>query len=419
MGSMPTVVIVASCESYRTGDFIRAARSQRLDVVIATDAESPFDDQADRSILVDLDDPAAAGAAIAIGVPDANAVVAVDDQGVVAAAQASLKLGLPTNPLAAIDATRDKLAMRRLLHESGVPQPQFEAVGYEVHEDSASSIPYPKVIKPVDMSASRGVIRVNSHGEFVAAEKRIRDILRSAGRDETAVLIAEEYIDGDELVVEGIVVHGELEVLAVIDKPEPLTGPFFEETIFTTPSRQTDQVQRNSVDMVRRGISALAIKTGPIHAELRIDGEGKVWIIEIAARSIGGLCGRSLSFGLLNESLESVVLRSAIGREAAPGAQSRPASGVMMLPIPAAGVLTAVEGVDETKAIRGVDGVEITVPIGREVTPLPEGDRYLGFIFASGPSPEEVDTTLQLAAATLDITIDGESIWREPTPRIE
>ena len=414
---MPTIVVVASCESYRTGDFIRAARAQRLDVVIATDAESPFDDAADRTILVDLDEPSAAGDAIAGGAPDAAAVIAVDDQGVMAAAYASLNLGLATNPLGAIEATRDKLAMRRLLHECGVRQPRFEAVIHEVHDLSLSAVRYPKVIKPVDLSASRGVIRVDSPGEFVAAENRIRDILRTAGRDATAPLIAEEYIEGDEVVVEGIVVRGELEVLAVIDKPEPLTGPFFEETIFTTPSRQTEEVQRDLIEMVRRGVAALSIRTGPIHAELRIDEQGEVWIIEIAARSIGGLCGRSLSFGLLNESLESVVLRSAIGREAPPGEQSRPASGVMMLPIPAAGILTSVEGIAETKALAGVDGIEITVPIGRDVTPLPEGDRYLGFIFASGPSPEDVDETLQRAAATLDITIDGESIWREPNPR--
>jgi biotin carboxylase len=414
---MPTVVIVASCESYRTGDFVRAARNQRLEVVIATDAASPFDDQADRVLLVDLDDPSGAGAVIAAGVPRAAAVVAVDDQGVMAATHASLNLGLATNPLEAVEATRNKLTMRRLLRDAGVPQPGFEAINHGADNHKASTIGYPKVIKPVDMSASRGVIRVDSDAQLLDAENRIRDILRSAGRDGSTPLIAEEYIEGNELVVEGIIVDGELEVLAVIDKPEPLTGPYFEETMFTTPSRLPEPVQSDAVAMVRRGISALSIKTGPIHAELRIDSYGGVWIIEIAARSIGGLCGRSLSFGLLNESLESVVLRSAIGRQSSPGAQSKPASGVMMLPIPAAGTLTAIEGLEEAAAIDGVDGIEITVPVGRAVLPLPEGDRYLGFVFASGATPDEVDRTLLVAAATLDITIDGESIWREPIPR--
>ena len=414
---MPTVVIVASCESYRTGDFIHAARSQRLDVVIASDAESPFDEQADRTILVDLDAPSDAGSKIAGTVPEAAAVVAVDDQGVLAAAHASLLLGLKTNPLEAVDATRNKSTMRRLLSDARIPQPQFEVLAYPAAERSPSDVPFPKVIKPLDMSASRGVIRANSHEELVAAERRVRRMLHDAGRDETAPLIAEEYIEGEELVVEGMIVGGGLVVLAIIDKPEPLTGPFFEETMFTTPSRLSEREQLEAVAAVRHAVSAIGISTGPVHAELRIDERGNAWIIEIAARSIGGLCGRSLSFGLLNESLESVVLRSAVGRNTSPGDQTRPASGVLMLPIPAAGTLTSVDRLDAALAVEGIDGIEITVPVGRDVLPLPDGDRYLGFVFASGATPEAVDKSLQEAAATIDITIDGESTWREPSPR--
>lgn len=414
---MPTVVIVASCESYRTGDFILAARGQRLDVVIATDAVSPFDEQADRTILIDLGAPSDAGSKIVDAVPDAAAVVAVDDQGVLAAAHASLLLGLTTNPLEAVDATRNKLAMRRLLSDARIPQPHFEILTDPRSERKPSDVPFPKVIKPLDMSASRGVIRANDEQELAIAERRIRTMLRDAGRDDTAPLIAEEYIEGDELVVEGMMVGGRLQVLAVIDKPEPLTGPFFEETLFTTPSRLSERAQANSITTVRRAVAAIGIKTGPVHAELRIDEGENAWIIEIAARSIGGLCGRSLSFGLLNESLESVVLRSAVGRHAPPGDQSRPASGVLMLPIPAAGILTSVDRLEDARALEGIDGIEITVPVGREVLPLPEGDRYLGFVFASGATPDDVDNALQQAAATLDITIDGESTWREPTPR--
>lgn len=407
---MHNVVIVASCESYRTGDFIRAARAQRLDVAIATDAESPFDDQADRTILVDLSDPAGAGATIALAAPDASAVVAVDDQGVMAAAHASLNLGLPTNPLGAVDATRDKLAMRRLLRDAGVRQPRFEAVVHGVHNPENSTVRYPKVVKPVDMSASRGVIRANTRAEFRAAEARIRSMLGSSGRDPNVPLIAEEYIDGAELVVEGMIVDSELVVLAVIDKPEPLTGPYFEETMFITPSRLAVEVQEGAIEAVRQGVAALGIRTGPVHGELRVDGSGGIWLIEIAARSIGGLCGRSLGFGLLNESLESVVLRSALGRATTPADPSRPASGVIMLPIPAGGTLTAVEGVEVASAVPGIDSIDITIPIGRDVLPLPEGDRYLGFVFASGATPGDVERSLHEAVARLDITIDGESI---------
>ncbi len=416
MGAMPTVVIVASCESYRTGDFIRAANEQRLGVVIATDAASPFDDVADRTILVDLDSPAEAAETIVRSLPEIAAVVAVDDQGVLAAAHANRLLDLPTNPVKAVEATRDKRTMRTLLSEARIPQPQFEIISIP-EQTQPSGVGFPKVIKPLDMSGSRGVIRVDSPAEQQVAEQRIRRMLQAAGRDASAPLIAEEYIEGIELVVEGMITDGRLHVLAIIDKPEPLTGPYFEETMFTTPSRLPERAKADSVTTVRRAVTALGIRTGPVHAELRIDERGNVWVIEVAARSIGGLCGRSLSFGLMNESLESVVLRSAVGRDATPDGQTRPASGVFMLPIRAAGVLTSVENLEQARSIEGVDDIEITIPIGREVLPLPEGDRYLGFVFASAATPDEVDMILQRAAATIDITIDGESTWRDPTPR--
>ena len=407
---METIVIVASCESYRTGDFIRAARHQRLDVVIASDAESPFDKDADRTVLVDLSDADAAGAVIADTVPQAAAVIAVDDQGVVAAAQASRNLGLPTNPVSAVEATRNKLIMRRLLADAGVQQPAFAEVVHGSHDPRSVPFAYPRVVKPTGLSASRGVIRVDSHDEFVATEARIRRMLADDGMDATAPLIVEEYIPGGEIVVEGIMIDGDLEVLAVIDKPQPLTGPYFEETAFVTPSRASDATQRRAIGVVRAGVAALGIVTGPVHAELRIDPKDRTWLIEIAARSIGGLCGRSLSFGLLAEPLESVIIRSAIGRSAPPGSQTRPSSGVMMLPIPAAGTLTAVDSLEAARAVGGVDGIDITIPLGRRVVPLPEGDRYLGFIFASGATPDDVEQSLAEASRVLDITIDGESM---------
>lgn len=411
-GPVPTIVIVASCESYRTADFVAAARTLRLDAVIATDAESPFVGL-ESQIVIDLDDPASASRAIISRVPGASAIVSVDDQGVRTVAMATAALGLPTNPSSAVDATRDKLAMRRMLGDAGVDQPAFMTVGPGELAEAATAIGLPVVVKPTSLSASRGVIRMDSVADARHIEERVRQILTDAGRDRDEPILVEAYVDGAEAIVEGILVAGELEVLALIDKPVPLVGPYFEETMFVSPSRLPDGVQSHIVDVVRMAIGAIGLRTGPIHAEVRIAADGEVYVIEIAARSIGGLCGRSLSFGLLAEPLESIIIRSALGLTKAFPPPSKPATGVMMLPIPAEGVLSEVSNIDEALSIEGIDDVEITVVAGRTVRPLPEGDRYLGFVFASGMTPGDVERSLAMAAAVIDVAIDGEHVSSE------
>ncbi len=409
---METIVIVASCESYRTGDFIAAARSQRLAVVVATDAHSPFDNDADRVIEIDLDDVTAGATAIAEAVPDAVAVVAIDDQGVRVAGAAGAALGLKSNPPSSIEATRDKLAMRRLLASAGVSQPEFTAVHPGDLSHALRLVGLPAVVKPRTLAASRGVIRIDDPARAVAIEHRVRTIASHAGISPTDPLIVEQYIAGDEMVVEGMIVDGSLEVLALIDKPVPLVGPFFEETMFVSPSRQSGAVQVAVTQVVVEAVEAIGIVTGPVHAEIRIDEGGIPFVIEIAARSIGGLCGRALTFGLLAEPLESVVIRSAAGRTSIER-PSKPATGVLMLPIPGAGRLTGIEGVDETLGIEGIDKIDITIPIGRLVTPLPDGDRYLGFVFATGLTPDDVQRSLARAAAVIEPVIDGEYVDSE------
>lgn len=413
--AMRTAVIVAGCESYRTGDFLTAASLLRLRPVVATDASAPLDG-ASGHLEIDLEDPEAAAAQILEAAPNADAVVAVDDQGVYIATLAARLLGLPHNPVDAVVATRDKLAMRRLLAAAEIPQPRFAAVGPGELAEVAGRLGYPVVAKPVGLSASRGVIRVDGPIDAPRVERRIRKILSDAGRDPAEPLLVERYVPGVEVVVEGLVVNGEVDVLAVIDKPVPLDGPFFEETMFVTPSRHSTQVQTAAVALAGDAVRALGLEVGPIHAEIRVPPNGPQQLIEVAARSIGGLCGRSLSFGLLGESLESVVLRSALGIRSRDMAPARPASGVVMLPIPASGTLTGVENLDAVRAIAGVDDISITVANGRPVRALPEGDRYLGFVFASGTGPGEVEVTLREAAATVVVTIDGEEVESQGMP---
>ncbi|MGZ4431692.1 MAG: ATP-grasp domain-containing protein, partial [Gaiellales bacterium] len=327
-----------------------------------------------------------------------DAVVAVDDQGVLAAALAAERLGLPHNPPDAVRATRDKAQMRRALERAGVPQPAFAiAGGPDEAAALAGGIGPPCVLKPVSLAASRGVIRADDPAEAAAAAVRIRAITDGP-------ILVERYMPGVEVAVEGLLRAGRLEVLAVFDKPDPLEGPYFEETLYVTPSRLPPDRLARVAELTSDAAAALGLTEGPIHAELRLDGR-QVGVLELAARSIGGLCGRALRFGL-GVTLEQLILRHALGLPLTDLRPAFAASGVMMIPIPARGVLRMVEGVDEARLVPGVVGIEITVARGHEVVPLPEGDRYLGFLFAQGPSPGEVEAALRAAHEHLRVTID-------------
>lgn len=389
---MPRVLLVLPTTTYRATDFLKAAAALGASVVVATEDAPPL--LAERAVQVDLDDPEAA-AALMVDRDDRlpiDAVVAVDDRGVLPAAHAALRLGLPHNPPDAVAATRDKAELRRRLALGEVSQPPFELL-----TDALPTLPYPLVLKPLDRSGSTGVIRVDDEDAAREAMARIRRIVD----DPAAPLLAERFVPGPEVSVEGLLRDGELEVLAVFDKPDPLDGPYFEETIYVTPSAHaSDELAR----VVADGCRALGLTEGPVHAEARI-GDGVVTLIEVAARSIGGLCSRALTFGA-GVSLEELILRHALQLPLDDIERERRASGVMMLPIPESGVLREVSGREEALAVPGIGGLEITIPPGREVRALPEGDRYLGFLFAAGDSATDVVATLREASGRLTIRID-------------
>lgn len=405
MGRHPVVVLVVPSGSYRTWDFVEAARSLRVDLIVASDGMVPMGDLGrSRSVTIDFTRPEWSAARIAGLKPSPDAVVAADDIGVVTAVLALNMLGLPANPVSAVSSTRDKAQMRGLLAGAGVRQPDYRLAAPGSVATEASAIGYPCVVKPRDLSASRGVIRVDTDAESHRAESRIREIVTEACGDPDAKLLVESFVPGAEVAVEGMLTDGKLTVLALLDKPDPLDGPFFEETMFVTPSRHDPDLQDAIVSLTEDAAVALGLVTGPIHSEVRCGPEGPV-LIEIAARSIGGLCGRALTFGLFGESLESVVLRSALGMPGLGLDTSAVATGVLMLPIPEPGTLESIEGVEEALAVGGITEFDQTIPNGKHVVPLPEGDRYLGFLFARGLTPEDVEHSLSTAHAALTITI--------------
>ncbi|MGH8945936.1 MAG: ATP-grasp domain-containing protein [Acidimicrobiia bacterium] len=397
---MPRAVVLLPSTTYRARDFVVAAESLGVDLVVASEQPPPFD-MGDAYVEIDCSDPErAAETIVALGdqVP-LDGVVAADDAGVVAAALAGTRLGVPANRPDAAAATRDKLEMRRRLAGAEVPQPNFAVLAAE-DPITADGIELPVVVKPLHRSAGQGVIRVDRPEGLELAVSRVRAIVGDAA----APVLVETYLEGEEIAVEGLVRDGELTVLAVFDKPGRSMGPYFPETILVTPSRLPDREQEEAARVAQRAVEAIGLTHGPVHIELMMN-DGKPTVIELAARSIGGLCSRSLNFGLMGTTLETLVLRNALGLDKPELRRERVASGVLMIPIPSSGILDEVRGVDEVRTIEGVTGIDLTITPGSQVQGTPEGDRYLGFVFARGPTPEKVESALATAAQTLEVKV--------------
>ena len=392
------MVLLLPTTTYRAADFLAAARALGIEVVIASDRLSPTADlDGVRAIEVPFDDPGRA-AQLLTTLDDRgpiDGIVPVDDQGVMIAAHAAETLGLAHNPPDAAARTRDKRALRDALDAAEVPQPRYAAIT-DLHD--LPDVGFPCVVKPAGLSASQGVIRADDAAAALAAARRADDIACGGP------LLVEEYVSGFEVAVEGLLRDGELEVLAVFDKPDPLVGPYFEETIYVTPSRFAPAVLAQVEQLTQGAARALGLREGPVHAELRIDGRD-VRVIDVAARSIGGLCARALRFGA-GISLEEVILRHAVGLPLDGLGREDAASGVMMIPIPRSGTLRAVEGEEAARAVPGIVGLEISIGPGRPVVALPEGNRYLGFLFARGDTAAAVEHALRTAHAQLRIVID-------------
>ncbi len=404
------VLLLMSPATYRAGAFLSAARQLQLDIVVGIDLPETLSDYWHVPLGVDFADiPASVRTIIEYARQHPfDAIFSVDDSASELAAHASAALGLAHNSPESAEAARDKFLMRNFMSSGGAPCPIFRR--FWLHDDPewiATQITFPCVVKPLRLSGSRGVIRANNLTEFVAAFTRLKRYLLAEGnREQETAFLVEDFIPGFEVAVEGILTHGQLKVLTLFDKPDPLDGPFFEETIYVTPSSLPEDVQEAIANAVARAAASLGLREGPVHAELRINEQGP-WMLEIAGRSIGGLCSTIFEFGS-GMCLEELILRHAIGEEISSIRRNDYAAGVMMIPIPSAGMLKGVHGVEEAASIPLVTGVEITAKLNNQLVPLPEGASYLGFIFARGETPEEVVNAIRRAHGHLKFDIRRE-----------
>jgi biotin carboxylase len=410
---LPRLLLLLPSTTYRTTAFVAAARGIGVDLTVASERPSTLEAANPAGLLtLDFQHPerAADDAHVFARRYPIDAVVGVDDDTAVVAAAVAERLHRKGNPLHAAEAARDKHRQRELLAEHGVPVPRFSLhLLDEDPQEIARAIVYPCVLKPLRLSASRGVIRADDPAAFVAAHARLKAILQqpdAAACGEPAwQYLVEDYVPGYEVALEGLLVNRRLHVLALFDKPDPLDGPFFEETIYVTPSQVPAGLQTSIAQCAERAARALGLTEGPVHAELRYNERGP-WLIELAARPIGGRCSAVLRFGD-GVSLEELILRHALGMPIPSLERETGAAGVMMIPIPGAGVLQEVRGVEEAKAVPLVEDVQITAHPGERLVPFPEGSRYPGFIFARGATPGAVEAALRESHRRLTFVLDA------------
>ena len=400
---MKRVLLLLPTASYRNDDFLAAAKQLDVEVISVANYCRQLAPSWGMSPIqsVPFDQPVAALKQLQTALgrkPDA--VLAVDDSGLDLAALLGEYLYLPGNSPEAVRQTRDKLAFRNLLRGGGLHCPDFCRLDNDVQGAKLPpSLRFPVVVKARRLSASRGVIRAGTPQAYAQAVQWVRAIQTKADRDAAALgLIVENFIPGSEHALEGLLQDGRLRVLALIDKPDPLDGPYFEETLYLTPSRLAQAKQDEIAHAVQRACTLAGLESGPVHAEMRVNAQG-VWLLEIAARSIGGLCGRMLRHAL-GMSLEELILRHALNQPL-PEVRQGEANGVMMIPVPGHGIFHGVRGLPDALAVAGISDIRITAGPGQLIAPPPEGASYLGFIFAHGTSPEAVESSLRTAQQQL------------------
>lgn len=406
---------------YQTRSFDEAAKKLGVELAFVTDRCHQLDDPwGDRAIPAHFESPDAAAQAVLESVRGQNVsgILALGDRPASTAARVARGLGIPYNHPAAVEACRNKLRMREVFREAGLRVPWFRAVALSpAPEPAFLGVSYPCVLKPLSLSASQGVIRANSPHEFTTGAKRIRQLLeapeiRATREPNLDQILVEGYIPGREVAVEALLTDGKLRVLAIFDKPDPLEGPYFEETIYVTPSSLAESQQQEIERTAGDAVHALGLSHGPIHAEFRINDDG-VWPLEVAPRPIGGLCARALRFAANATSpsigLEELLLRHALGMPGSDWAREQAASGVMMIPVPKSGVLEKIEGEGSSRSVPGITGCEITARLHDYIAAWPEGSSYLGFLFAEAETPSEVEEALRSAHAKLQFSL---------TPRI-
>jgi len=423
------LLLFTSKLGYQTRSFGEAAEKLDVEIVFVTDRCHRMEDPwGDHAIAVHFESPEAAAHAVMESQRNqpVDGILALGDRPAVAAAHTARGLGIHYNHPAAVEACRSKLRMREVFRDAGLPVPWFRSLSVAPPPEPALvGISYPCVLKPLSLSASQGVVRANNRDEFLSIAHRLRRLLESPEIQATREsyldrMLVEGYVPGREVAVEGLLTDDSLRILAIFDKPDPLEGPYFEETIYVTPSRLSASQQHAIEQCTMGSVRALGLSQGPVHAEFRVNEKG-IWPLEVAPRPIGGLCARALRFGTKDTGatigLEEMLLRHAIGMPDSGWPREQYSSGMMMIPVPKSGVLEKVEGEEAARATPGITELHITARLRDYIAAWPEGSSYLGFLFARAETPVEVETALRQAHSELSFTLTPRLPVEHPVTR--
>tara|TARA_B100000029_G_C17545474_1_gene948295 strand:+ start:143 stop:1390 length:1248 start_codon:yes stop_codon:yes gene_type:complete len=405
---MSRILLLTDHASYRIATYIDACARLDVDVIIASEGRSSLVPDLASGVSLDPNNYSKSLETLSVLYESEpfSGIVATDDSVVRLAAAVGDRFNLPTSDPVAVEQAQRKDSSRVAQRDAGLRVPNFQSVrldkSSEIQVQRLNSVTYPCVAKPVTLSASRGVIRANNEIELLAAFSRISAIIESAGPEHPPVCLVEDYIEGKEYVVEGLINRGEWETIGLIEKPALMEGPFFEETIYLSPAEIPDSLAALLTETVENACRKLNITHGPIHAECRVNDDG-AWLIELGLRTIGGRCSRIVDAHNFYK-LEELVVLNALGIKPIVKKQDS-ISGVMMIPVATQGILRRVEGLEKARAISFITGVEIDIRPGEQLVPWPEGFRYPGFIFARGDEPSKVEGALWSAFRCLTFVV--------------
>ena len=384
---MKKLLLVIPENSYKSNDFVVAAEKLGIDFLIITDSEQVSSKFSDTVIINKFD--AELNKNNLKKLKDVTHVLPVDHSALKFSGYLVDLLEVKGNKLESINLSMNKYESRKIFNSlldikvNNEIIKNIDDVNTFINKNGTS------VLKPIYGTASKSVLKINN---VEKNKEQIEKLMQDCFDQD---LVIEEYIDGKEYALEGTIINSELKKIVIFDKPVEYKHPYFEESIYITPSELSSEAEKRVVSIVDKACKKIGLEDGPVHVEFKIN-ENQIFIIEINPRMIGGLCSRCLSFGLFKVSLEEIILHAFMNNELKNIELLNNYVGVLMIPTPKSGKFISINK-EELEKIPNISNVEITVPEGSDLLEPPYGDKYLGFAFSQGIDKKTVNESLLTA----------------------
>ena len=384
---MKKLLLVIPENSYKSNDFVFAAEKLGIDFMIITDSEQVSSKFSDTVIINKFD--AELNKNNIKKLKDVTHVLPVDHSALKFSGYLVDLLEVKGNKLESINLSMNKYESRKIFNSlldikaNNEIIKNIDDINIFINKNGTS------VLKPNYGTASKSVLKINN---VEKNKEQIEKLMQDCFDQD---LVIEEYIDGKEYALEGTIINSELKKIVIFDKPVEYKHPYFEESIYITPSELSSEAEKRVVSIVDKACKKIGLEDGPVHVEFKIN-ENQIFIIEINPRMIGGLCSRCLSFGLFKVSLEEIILHAFMNNELKNIELLNNYVGVLMIPTPKSGKFISINK-KELENIQNISNVEITVPEGSDLLEPPYGDKYLGFAFSQGIDKKTVNESLLTA----------------------